>query len=140
MKPTAQQPNNPQENITLPVYDLPYVSVGAVSHERVTVNGVSHLVYFGPHGDKRIIGPNTQIVHLVDYYRVDEYGEVAIDEEGWSVSNGTCFVLPPEENDSVQMPAGTLYKVLDYAEHWGPDNIDPGTLAVRRVGYNYPKP
>jgi hypothetical protein len=133
--------NDVQQTEILPLYGYPYLDVGAVTGDTVTVDGVDYLVMDAMLGRKSRISHTTQIVHLVDYVRVDQYGKVDVTEDGWTVSNGTCFLVDPFKPEPEKLPVGTLYKIVDFAHYWDEVNgFDPGTLAVRRVGYDYPKP
>lgn len=127
-----------QDERTFRLYEGAYVHVESLTGDTVIVDGVKYLLMSTRPNDYRRVGLHTQIVHLVDYERIDEYGEVECEEDGWNVSNGTCFVISSENKSPLKLISGTKYKVLYCSDFRSSGVVYPGTLAIRYPDFNYP--
>lgn len=121
----------------LRIYPGDYLHVESLTGEKVAVDGVDFLVMKTNLGDYFRVEKSTEIVHMVDYIRVDSYGHMTYDGD-WTISNGTVFVNLPGQTKPQELKEGTKYIILDPAELIDHDVVMPGLLGILYPDYNYP--
>lgn len=133
-------PDQVYAGASIPIYQGAYLHAESLTGERVTVDGEEYLIM----NDGKINDPTrrfrvskgTEVVHLVDYVSITQYGPLIIGDD-WAVLYEDALVHA-EDGEKTFLPAGAMFKVLDYAGVFNGGEIIPGTLAVRYAGYDYP--
>lgn len=120
----------------IPFYIGDYLHAESLTGERVTVDGEEYLIMRDNLERRFRVTRKTQIVHLVDYVSITHYGPLIIGAD-WTVLYEDA-IAHGEDGEKTFLPAGAMFKVLDYAGVFNGGEITPGTLAVRYAGYDYP--
>lgn len=133
-------PDEENPGRAIPYYIEDYLHAETLTGERIIVDGEEYLIMndspiAAPHRRFRV-SKKTQIVHLMDYEKVDLY-VLPVVADGWTISDGKVAIYGPNDERTV-LPNGTKFKIVDYSDviNWG--EVVPGTLAVRYPDYKYP--
>lgn len=129
------EPDPAELPLDLPLYSEHYLHADSVTGHEVNLNEDNFLI-MRVSGRRMRVGKDTEIVHLLDYEKIEQYGRPVV-VDGWTISDGKVAIYGTNDERTV-LPNGTKFKVVDYSDviNWG--EIVPGTLAIRYPDYKYP--